>query len=69
MGNLCCCFYFKMGPKVEQIDSPYTELGEGPHWDAEKKSLFYVDILAGKVLRLDYDENKVGSNDVDQEFF
>lgn len=59
MGNFCC-FCFKNQPKVETISwSPQAEIGEGPHWDAKRQSLYYVDILGGKVLRLDYKQNKV----------
>jgi hypothetical protein len=59
MGNFCC-FCFKTQPKVEVVaDSPYTEIGEGPHWDAKRQSLYYVDILGGKIFRLDYKEKKV----------
>jgi sugar lactone lactonase YvrE len=32
---------------------PYAELGEGPHWDIDSQSLFWVDIPAGLVHRMD----------------
>jgi sugar lactone lactonase YvrE len=34
---------------------PLTELGEGPCWDAPTQALFWVDIPAGRVHRLDAD--------------
>lgn len=35
-----------MAPKVERIqDIETVELGEGPHWDAETQSLYFVDIF------------------------
>ncbi|KFB37626.1 AGAP007793-PA-like protein [Anopheles sinensis] len=44
--------------KVETIP-PYTELGEGPHWDIPSQSLYYVSLTNGLIYRLDYKENKV----------
>ena len=32
---------------------PYAELGEGPHWDIDSQSLYWVDIPAGLVHRMD----------------
>src|SRR5437660_1315212 len=32
---------------------PLSELGEGPCWDTESQSLYWVDIPAGRVHRLD----------------
>lgn len=34
-----------MAPKVEQLNVEPTSLGEGPHWDDETQSLYYVDII------------------------
>ncbi|CAG9859542.1 unnamed protein product [Phyllotreta striolata] len=35
-----------MNPKVERLESvPACKLGEGPHWDAESQSLYFVDII------------------------
>lgn len=41
--------------KVEEIttEAQRCELGEGPHWDAGSKSLFYVDIVAPAIFRYD----------------
>jgi sugar lactone lactonase YvrE len=36
----------------EKIDVPPAELGEGPSWDAETQSLYWVDIPASRVRRL-----------------
>lgn len=45
--------------KVEQIPSaPLSNLGEGPHWDIERQSLYYNDIYGGSIHRYDYNENK-----------
>lgn len=45
--------------KVEQITSaPLSVLGEGPHWDIERQSLYYNDIYGGSIHRFDYNENK-----------
>lgn len=39
--------------KVERIlNSPISEVAKGPFWT--NGNLFYIDILAGKVLRYDY---------------
>ncbi|XP_054728968.1 regucalcin-like isoform X3 [Anastrepha obliqua] len=45
--------------KIEPLPNSYAHLGEGPHWDIETQSLYYVDIDAGKILRYDYQQNKV----------
>lgn len=39
-----------MAPKVE-IVTPSIELGEGPHWDVETQSLYYVDIFGKAIHR------------------
>ncbi|XP_052870510.1 regucalcin [Anopheles cruzii] len=44
--------------KVEQLPSPLSVLGEGPHWDVERQSLYYNDIYGGSIHRYDYAENK-----------
>ena len=36
----------------ERLDVPPAELGEGPCWDDQSQSLFWVDIPAGRVNRL-----------------
>ncbi|XP_058058750.1 regucalcin-like isoform X1 [Anopheles bellator] len=51
--------------KVEQLPSPRSILGEGPVWDSEGKSLYYVDILTPAVLRYDYAENRTYSAGLD----
>ncbi|XP_067639573.1 regucalcin isoform X2 [Eurosta solidaginis] len=48
-----------MSYKVEPLPKGYAHLGESPHWDIEKQSLYYVDIEAGKLLRYDYQQDKV----------
>ena len=39
-------------PHIERIASITNDLGEGPLWDHQSKSLFWVDSLKGKILRL-----------------
>lgn len=48
-----------MSYKVEPLPDSHAELGEGPHWDIATQNLYYVDINAGKLLRYNYNENKV----------
>ncbi|ALC49810.1 smp-30 [Drosophila busckii] len=48
-----------MSYKVEPLPDSYAGLGEGPHWDEQRQSLYYVDIEAGGLLRYDYKQNKV----------
>lgn len=50
-----------MSYKVEPISDLILELGEGPHWDIETQSLYFVDIYGGSIHRYDYNENKVYS--------
>lgn len=42
-----------MSFQVEIVKSPKSKLGEGPHWHEETKSLYYVDIYGGSILRYD----------------
>ena len=47
--------------KVEVVESsPISVLGEGPHWDIDRQSLYYNDIYGDKqsISRYDYKENK-----------
>ena len=36
-----------------ELPLPRAELGEGPHWDGETQSLYWVDIPASRVHRMD----------------
>ena len=47
-----------MAYKVEPLPDSYGLLGEGPHWDIERQSLYFVDIENAQVLRYDYAQNK-----------
>lgn len=48
--------------KVEQVTAaPLNVLGEGPHWDIERQSLYYNDIYGGTIHRYDYKEDKAYS--------
>lgn len=47
--------------KVEVVkSSPISVLGEGPHWDVERQSLYYNDIYGDKqsISRYDFDEDR-----------
>lgn len=37
-----------MAPQVEAVVES-VELGEGPHWDADTQSLFFVDIFGNSI--------------------
>lgn len=39
-----------MAPKIERIVDG-LELGEGPHWDAETQTLYFVDSNKGTIHR------------------
>lgn len=47
--------------QVVKLPSPRTKLGEGPVWDIDTQSLYYVDINTPAVLRYDYGENRTYS--------
>lgn len=47
--------------KIEVVESsPRSVLGEGPHWDVERQSLYYIDIYGSSqsLSRYDYNEDK-----------
>lgn len=47
--------------KIEVVESsPVSTLGEGPHWDIERQSLYYIDIYGTNqsISRFDYNEGK-----------
>ncbi|KAH8286798.1 hypothetical protein KR018_011396, partial [Drosophila ironensis] len=54
-----CLLILQMSYKVEPLPDSFAGLGEGPHWDEARQSLYYVDIEAGGLLRYDYQQNKV----------
>jgi len=43
------------GSQPAELPVPVAELGEGPHWDAASESLYWVDVPAGLVHRMDAD--------------
>ena len=48
----------RMDDQVNPVDvSPVSDLGEGPHWDADQKALYYVDAFVGDVHRYDLQRN------------
>ncbi|XP_058115934.1 regucalcin-like [Anopheles ziemanni] len=54
-----------MAYQVTQLPSPLAKLGEGPVWDIDTQSLYYVDISTPAVLRYDYKENRTYSAKLD----
>lgn len=43
------------GSQPAELPLPVAELGEGPHWDVASEALYWVDVPAGLVHRLDTD--------------
>ena len=39
--------------RVEQVELPLCQVGEGPVWDVAEQALYYIDILEQKVFRWD----------------
>uniref|UniRef100_A0A034W3W2 Regucalcin n=2 Tax=Endopterygota TaxID=33392 RepID=A0A034W3W2_BACDO len=58
-----------MSYKIEALPNAGTLIGEGPHWDIETQSLYFVDIDVGRLLRYDYKENKTYSAALEGEQF
>lgn len=42
----------------EPVASPQSDLGEGPHWNDAKSTLYYVDAFVGDIHRYQVKENK-----------
>ena len=38
---------------VEVVSNHCCQLGEGPHWDSQSQTLYYVDLMNGDVCQLD----------------
>lgn len=53
--------FFQKQFNIEVVANSRADLGEGPHWDVESQSLYYVDIYAGKLLRYSWKRNKIFS--------
>lgn len=55
--------------KIEQLPSPRSLCGEGPHYDNNTQSLYYIDIYGPEstLLRYDLRENKTYAATVDNE--
>jgi sugar lactone lactonase YvrE len=53
--------------KVEVFADLQAEVGEAPHWDERTKTLLFVDLTAGEVVRYDQSGVKLGSFSVGQE--
>ncbi|XP_068157838.1 uncharacterized protein [Drosophila tropicalis] len=54
---------------VEALPDSYAYLGEGPHWDVARQSLYYVDLERAGLHRYDYKQNKVYKAKVENETF
>ncbi|KRF99328.1 uncharacterized protein Dwil_GK11687 [Drosophila willistoni] len=54
---------------VEALPDSYAFLGEGPHWDVARQSLYYVDLERAGIHRYDYKENKVYKAYIENETF
>lgn len=50
-----------MNYTVERINAPKLKLGEGPHWDVETQSLYFVDIGGKTINCYKYNEKKTYS--------
>lgn len=62
--------YFQSKVHIEKVNfSPRSVCGEGPHWDVETQSLYYVDIFGTEatMLRYDFNKKKIYSATVDGE--
>lgn len=46
-----------MAPLVESVVES-VELGEGPHWDADTQSLYFVDIFGNAIHKYTPADNK-----------
>ncbi|CAD7091685.1 unnamed protein product [Hermetia illucens] len=58
-----------MSYKVEKLPTAPAHIGEGPHWDIETQSLYFIDAYRGMIRRYSYDEKreyaaKVGKENV-----
>jgi len=56
-------------PNVEVLPSPFSVIGEGPHWDVDTQSLYYNDIYGNQasILRYDLKQNRTYSAVVEGE--
>lgn len=52
---------------VEVVADVHADVGEGPHWDEQSKTLMFVDVSAGKVFRYDPLRGTTSSFSVGQE--
>uniref|UniRef100_A0A6P4EEM9 Pyruvate kinase n=2 Tax=Drosophila rhopaloa TaxID=1041015 RepID=A0A6P4EEM9_DRORH len=59
----------KMSYKVEAIPGSHAGLGEGPHWDVDTQSLYYVDLDSAGINRYDFKQNKVYKAKIEGETF
>lgn len=47
--------------KIEEIttEAQRCELGEGPHWDVARQSLYFIDIVAPAIFRYDFKNGEI----------
>ncbi|KPU79867.1 uncharacterized protein Dana_GF27789 [Drosophila ananassae] len=48
-----------MSYKVEPLPDSVARLGEGPHWDEARQSLYYVDLDTAGINRYDFKQKKI----------
>lgn len=58
-----------MSYTIEEISGSLVEMAEGPYWDVATQNLYYVNLIAGKILRYSYKENEVYAAKVEGEQF
>jgi len=56
-------------PQVQPIPNAVADLGEGPHWDVETQSLYFIDINGPIIFRYDYKEDKTYQTKIENETF
>jgi len=55
----------KLGDAKLEIQNLRCSLGEGPHWDTDRDSLYFVDILGQKIFSYNLSTRELKSKDVD----
>ncbi|XP_055545052.1 regucalcin-like [Wyeomyia smithii] len=50
--------------QVDILPGPLLALGEAPHWDIARQSLYYVCQMSGSLLRYDFKENRTYSANI-----
>ncbi|CAH0596361.1 unnamed protein product [Chrysodeixis includens] len=58
-----CCAFRAVAPIIKNVKHGGTHF-EGPHWSTAENALYWVDIHAQKVYRLDAETNNITSRDI-----